>query len=121
MPYAADTLRYRLRQVDTDGTVHPSEPITVARSSVREVQLHGSFPNPARSQATIRYALPEREEVRLTVYDVLGRRVQTVVDERQTAGRKQLRLNASRLSSGTYFYRLTAGQTTKTRKFSVVR
>jgi len=121
LPYTADTLAYRLKQIDTDGTEHLSDVITVGRSAVEQVQLHGSFPNPARTQATIRYALPRATDVHLDVYDLLGRRVMTLAEGRQEAGRKQLPLDASRLASGTYFYRLTAGETTRTRKLTVVR
>lgn len=117
-PPAACTSSDRFRPA---GTTHLSKAITVEQSTVQEVQLHGSFPNPARTQVTIRYALPRAADVRLKVYDLLGRRVRTVVNERQSAGRKQYRLDASRLGSGTYFYRLTAGETTETRKLTVVR
>ena len=121
LPFAADTLAYRLKQIDMDGTAHFSDAITVGRRAVQQVQLHGSFPNPARSRATIRYALPRAADVRIALYDVLGRRVMTLATGRQDAGRRQRSLDTSRLESGTYFYRLTAGSVTKTRKLTIVR
>ena len=69
----------------------------------------------------LRYALPEAETVQLSVYDVMGREVAVLVDQRQEPGRKQVRLDASQLSSGTYFYRLQAGEKTKTERLTVVR
>jgi hypothetical protein len=121
VPFAADSLTYRLKQVDTDGTTHLSDVITVGRRAVQAVQLHGSFPNPARTKATIRYALPRAADVRLEVYDLLGRRVMTLAEGRQEPGRRQIQIDASRLSSGTYVYRLVAGGVATSRKLTVVR
>jgi hypothetical protein len=86
-----------------------------------EVALSAPAPNPARQQVTLRYALPEAQSIRLSVYDIMGREVAVLVDQRQDPGRKQVRLDASQLSSGTYFYRLRAGETTKTKRLTVVR
>ncbi|MFB6231977.1 MAG: T9SS type A sorting domain-containing protein [Salinibacter sp.] len=119
LPYAADRLEYRLRQVDTDGTTHLSKTVTVERG-VTEVQLLGTYPNPARSRATVRYALPEKQEVTLRLYDVLGRQVRTVV-QAEKAGRHERTLDTSGLSSGLYFLRLQAGGQTRTQKLTVVR
>ncbi|TQE95590.1 MAG: hypothetical protein FKY71_17035, partial [Spiribacter salinus] len=55
MPYAADSLRYRLRQIDTDGTESFSEPVTIARQ-VTQAELLPTYPNPASGQATVRFA-----------------------------------------------------------------
>jgi hypothetical protein len=85
-----------------------------------EVRLT-SYPNPARRQATVEYALPEAREVTLQVYDVLGRRVATLDKGRKDAGRHQVDLRTGRLSSGVYFGRLEAGGQTRTQKITVVR
>jgi hypothetical protein len=119
LPYAADSLRYRLRQVDVDGTGSVSEPILVGRT-VDELELLGTYPNPARSRATVRFAVPERQTVTLRLYDMLGRRVRTVVNDPQE-GRKQMQVSLSDLSSGIYFLRLAAGDHMRTQKLTVVR
>jgi hypothetical protein len=119
LPYAADTLSYRLRQVDVDGTASVSEPILVERT-VDEVELLGTYPNPARSQATVRFAVPERQNVTVQLYDMMGRRVRTVATGPQE-GRTELPIGLSDLSSGIYFLQLTAEGTTRTRKLTVVR
>jgi pimeloyl-ACP methyl ester carboxylesterase len=80
-----------------------------------------SYPNPMQEQATLEYTLPEAEEVRLTVYDVLGRRVAVLEKGRVRAGRHQVQLEGNRLSSGVYFGRLQAGGQTRTQKITVVR
>ena len=123
VPYAADSVRYRLRQVDVNGSATLSDPVTVARPGVSEVQLLGTAPNPARRQATVRYGLPEGlagDNVTMRLYDVLGRQVRSA-DVQAEPGRHEQTLDVGGLSSGVYFLRLRAGGQTKTRKMTVVR
>ena len=68
-----------------------------------------NYPNPFRQRATIEYRLPAGGHVRLTVYDVLGRELAVLVDERQSAGPHSAKLDASSWPSGVYLYRLEAG------------
>jgi len=122
VPYEADSLTYRLKQIDTDGSTAYSAPITVARSAVTQVELLGTYPNPARTRATVRFAVPEgqAQAVTLRLYDVLGRAVRTV---RSTAepGRHSVALDTQGLTSGVYFLRLRAGDATKTQRLTVVQ
>jgi hypothetical protein len=84
--------------------------------------LQPNYPNPFREQTTIEYALDQPGRVRLAVYDLLGRRVRTLVDERQSAGRHSMTFDAETLPGGVYVYRLTApGGRQVTRKMTVVR
>jgi subtilisin family serine protease len=119
LPFAADRLEYRLRQVDSDGSATLIDPIEVERT-VRELQLKKTFPNPAREEATVRFAVPERQEATLQMYDVLGRRVRTA-QKGKAEGRRELRLDLSGLSSGTYFLRLETGGQTETQQLTVVK
>ena len=91
------------------------------RIAPQEAKLLGSYPNPFRTQATIAYAVPEPSRVRLLVYDLLGRRVRTLVDDRQQPGRKQARFEGRGLSSGVYVYRLEIGDYRATGKVVLVR
>ena len=68
-----------------------------------------NYPNPFRQRATIEYRVPVPGHVRLTVYDVLGRELAVLVDERQSAGSHSAKLDASSWPSGVYLYRLEAG------------
>ncbi len=68
-----------------------------------------NYPNPFRQRATIEYRVPVPGHVRLTVYDVLGRELAVLVDERQSAGSHSANLNASSWPSGVYLYRLEVG------------
>lgn len=85
------------------------------------VELAPSFPNPARGATTIRFALPDAGPVTLDVYDLLGRRVASLVDGAQTPGWHDVQWDASTLPSGTYFVRLTVGATTQTQRLTVLR
>jgi hypothetical protein len=68
--------------------------------------LHQNYPNPFNPSTQIRFELPEANNVRLAVYDILGREVGLLVDERLIAGVHTVNLDASNLSGGVYIYRL---------------
>jgi pullulanase/glycogen debranching enzyme len=119
LPFEADRLAYRLAQVDADGSVRHSKKVTVRRS-VRELTLQGTFPNPARRQVTVQYALPASQTATLRLYDMLGRRVKTVT-QGEREGWHEVQLDVSGLTSGVYFLRLTAGGRTRMQRLTVVR
>jgi hypothetical protein len=121
LPYDVSSLAYRLRQVDTDGTESISDPVWVAFGPPSTLRLRALFPNPARSHVTLRYELPTDGPVRLEVYDLLGRRVETLTASRRSAGRVEDQVDVSRLGAGMYFLRLVAGPTIRTQRFTVVR
>jgi hypothetical protein len=119
-PYGADSLRYRLKEVRADGgQPRYSRTLTVNRR-VEAPELLAPAPNPARQFVSIRYAVPDRQPVTLRVYDLLGRRVRTVVEQEQK-GRHERRVDVSALPSGPYFVRLHTGGRTLTQRFTVVR
>jgi hypothetical protein len=91
-----------------------------------DIQFLPNYPNPFSDQTTLEYVLPEPGPVRLAVYDVLGRQVRVLVDERQSAGRHTVPWNGHdesgrRMASGMYLARLVVGETTKVRKMTFVR
>lgn len=119
VPVEADSLTYRLKQIDTDGSTTFSDPITVGRS-VDGIQLRGTSPNPARTRTTVHYTVPTRQQVTIRLFDVLGREMRTVA--RSTAsGRHEQPVSVDRLQPGIYFLRLQAGGHTRTQKLTVVR
>jgi photosystem II stability/assembly factor-like uncharacterized protein len=83
--------------------------------------LHQNYPNPFNPTTNIVYDVPEQSRVTLTVLDLLGREVDVVVNQTQSAGRYKAVFDASALTSGVYFYRLTAGSYVKTNKMVLLR
>ena len=113
--------------------IHPVEPgLALAKNENSDMQvdvkpipheyaLHQNYPNPFNPITIIRYDLPAGSLVTLTVYDLLGREVTTVVDAYQSAGEHVVRFNGEQLASGAYIYRLTAGPFVQTKKLMVVK
>jgi photosystem II stability/assembly factor-like uncharacterized protein len=83
--------------------------------------LNQNSPNPFNPSTVISYQLPTNTLVTLKVYDELGRLVKTLVEDRQTAGNHSVTFNASSLSSGVYFYRLSAGSYVSTKKLMLIK
>ena len=82
----------------------------------RQFLLHQNYPNPFNATTVIRYQLTTPTYVKLEIYNLFGQRLATLVDFRQQGGNRSVIWDASRFSSGVYFYRLTAGECTFTRK-----
>ncbi|REL38237.1 T9SS C-terminal target domain-containing protein [Rhodohalobacter sp. SW132] len=85
-------------------------------------RLNPNYPNPFNPTTNISYEIPERSDVTIAVYDMLGREVATLVqDQQHPAGTFTVSFDASGLSSGIYFTRLEAGSTSVTRKMSLIK
>ncbi len=83
--------------------------------------LRQNYPNPFNPSTTIVYELPRREKVNIQIYDSAGRKVATLLDGPQNAGRHELDFKAAHLASGVYYYRLTAGRFVQTRKMLLIK
>ena len=79
-------------------------------------KLYQNYPNPFNPSTVIQFGVPRDVHVTLRVYDALGRIVATMVNATETAGEHKVQFNASHLATGVYFYRLTAGAYSETRK-----
>jgi hypothetical protein len=84
-------------------------------------QLEQNYPNPFNPTTMISYQLPVASEVRLEVYDMLGRGVAVLVNEKKAPGSYEVRFDASALPSGVYVYRLRAGEFVQVRKLVVLK
>lgn len=79
---------------------------SIEPDSPEEFHLENNYPNPFNPVTTIEYTLPEEVHVELVIYDILGRRVETLINEPQQHGTHQATWDASNMASGTYIYRL---------------
>ena len=121
-----DSVVIRFRGYDEDSLVSGREAFSrvyVIRFEdiPRDFALHQNYPNPFNPSTVIRFDLPRDVEVRLCVYDVLGRLVGVLVDGRVRAGRHSVEFRGDGLSSGVYFYRLEAGDFVSVKKMVLVK
>ena len=87
----------------------------------KNYSLSDNYPNPFNPTTVIKYELPESGMVELLVFDLLGRKVATLVDEYVTKGKHQIVFEASNLSSGIYIYRLKVGDFLQTKKMTLIK
>ena len=83
--------------------------------------LRQNYPNPFNPVTTINYELPQRSDVQITIYDLLGRKVTTLVSETQDAGYKSVKWDATIVPSGMYFYQIKIGDYVQTNKMVVLK
>jgi hypothetical protein len=83
--------------------------------------LEQNYPNPFNPTTTLRFTIPSDEMVSLKVYNVLGQEVANLVNEQLKAGSYKFDFNASRLSSGVYFYTLKSGNFTESKKMMFLK
>jgi hypothetical protein len=100
---------------------HWMKKITIAVTAPEKYELFQNYPNPFNPATTIEYQLPSDGFVSLKVFDMLGREVATLVDERQDVGYKSVDWNAGSVSSGIYFYRLQCNNYSAIKKMMVVK
>jgi hypothetical protein len=116
------THRFRLKQVDLSGATHLHDPVTIKLQMQEALRLSAPVPNPASGTATLRFAVKEQAEARMTLYNTLGQRVRVLYRGTPAAGESQrVRLEARSLPSGVYLLRLRADGQAKTRRMTVVR
>lgn len=121
--------QYRLRQVDVDGAQSCSsysKVVTLVFENAPELSLEQNLPNPFNSNTTIAFNLPAKSNVKLEVLDIYGNVINTLTNGELSANRYEYTWNGADMSgksvvSGTYIYRLTAGNETRTGKMTLVR
>jgi len=88
--------------------------------------IHQNYPNPFNPVTTLRYDLPEDALVNITIYDMMGRQIRTLISSQHSAGYKSVQWNAtndagSPVSAGLYFYMIQAGDFKQTKKMMLVK
>ena len=102
-------------------TYAPITAVNVNFSSVNSYSLSNNYPNPFNPSTKISYTIPERSNVTLVVFDLLGSEVAALVNGEIEPGTYDITFNASQLSSGIYFYRFQGGDFVQTRKMIVIK
>jgi hypothetical protein len=115
------THRFRLEQVDLDGSTSPGTVVAVDIGMDQALSLSAPAPNPAAESTTLSFGVKESTEATVTIYNVLGQRVKTLYQGTPQAGEtKGVRVNVGSLPSGVYFVRLRASGQTRTERLTVL-
>ncbi len=98
-----------------------SNKATLSISKDFKYQLNQNYPNPFNPSTNISYSIPKSEFISLIVYNVLGEKVKTLVNEVQPAGEHMVNFNADNLASGMYIYKITVGNFVRTMKMTLLK
>ncbi len=112
---------YRLEQLDLDGTISLTQEIEVDLNGPADFALLQNYPNPFNPSTTIKFALPERTDVKLFLFNSLGEKVNEMINRGMEAGYHQYEFNGSNLSSGIYYYTLSAGEFYSIKKMILIK
>lgn len=111
---------YRLKIIDIDGTFEYSDEVTVEVKPAK-FELLQNYPNPFNPSTNIRFTLPETQNVKLDVYNMLGEKVATLLDRKMDAGFHSINFDASQLSNGIYIYRLQTDKSVQIKKMILMK
>jgi len=117
----AGNYTYRLKQIDFDGTFYYSEEINIVVQLPLVYSLEQNYPNPFNPSTKIKYSIPDDGFVKLSVYNLLGEEVTTLINTLQKAGRYEVVLDASGFASGVYLYRLETQNFSSIKKMLLVK
>jgi hypothetical protein len=120
-PTEGQTFSYRLKQMDNNGSFRYSNTIMVSLDLPVEFRLLQNSPNPFNPSTIINYAVPADGNVKLSVYNIKGELIRTVVNGFRKAGYYSAAFDGTGLSSGIYFYKIDAGKYSQTRKMILIK
>jgi hypothetical protein len=111
-----------LKQIDFDGKSNYSEIIKIEIGIPEITTLYQNYPNPFNPTTTIRFDIKEKNFVNISVYNLLGEKVEELVKDVLDSGKHEVYLDASGMASGVYFYHLSVkNQYSKTVKMTLMR
>jgi hypothetical protein len=113
--------KYRLKQIDFDGSFSYSGEVEVSIGLPDNFSLSQNYPNPFNPATKIKYAISSNQNVVLKVFDILGNEIATLVNEAKEPGEYEIDFDGSSLSSGIYFYNLSAGSFNQVRKMALIK
>ena len=120
-PTGACKIQYRLKQIDTDGKFEYSDILEVEIAVPTKFELAQNYPNPFNPTTVIDYSLNKASNVTLRIYNSLGEEAKTLVNEHQVAGKYYVTFNASKLSSGIYFYSIRTDNNASIKKMILLK
>ncbi|RQW01861.1 T9SS C-terminal target domain-containing protein, partial [candidate division KSB1 bacterium] len=100
---------------------YPPTSVDSKTTTITDFALWQNYPNPFNPTTTIEFALPKADKVKLTIYDILGRKIATLLDERMEAGVHTVTFDAGKFSSGVYIYSLKASDRTMHKKMMLIK
>lgn len=109
------------RVVTLTGSADPNLIISEDNNGMLDYYLGQNYPNPFNPSTKISWSIASKNRVLIVVYDVLGRKVQTLVNDERSAGRYEVVFNASNLPSGIYFYTIQSGSFMQTKKMLLLK
>jgi hypothetical protein len=109
------------RQVILSGTTYDISQVNSGTITPRQFELSQNYPNPYNPTTTINYSIDKPGIVKLSVYDIRGSKITTIVNENKPAGNYSVNFIASSLPSGIYFYKLEAGQYSQIKKMILLK
>jgi hypothetical protein len=116
---------YSLAGCVLNGVVYGDTTITVVHPISSEIpskySLSQNYPNPFNPVTIINYQLPVSNQVRLVIYDILGREIAVLVNEKLSSGTYEVKWDGSNYPSGMYFYKLITAEYTETRKMVLIK
>ena len=112
---------YRLKQLDNDGQYSYSKEVEVDLGSPTAFALEQNYPNPFNPTTSIQYSVVGSQNVTIKVFNVLGKEVAVLVNEKQEPGTYTVEFSTANLASGTYIYRMQAGEFVQTKKMIVLK
>jgi hypothetical protein len=119
-PVGGTKFVYRLKQIDNDGQFEYSKEVEV-EVVPNEFALYQNYPNPFNPATNIKFSLPKAARVNLSVYNLLGENIATLLNEEKEAGFYNVQFDASSLSSGVYIYRLTTEDFIQIKKMNFIK
>lgn len=121
-PYKSGKYIYRLQQIDYDGSRNEIGKLEVEFNQTPvKYELDQNYPNPFNPTTKIIYALPEPNFVTLSVYDILGNEIATLVSEEKEAGFHEVNFDGSKLPSGTYIYTIRTINFSESKKLMLIK
>ena len=112
---------YRLKQIDNDGQFEYSPVVNVEILLPVEYELSQNYPNPFNPSTTIKFTIPEAGLVKLSVFNLLGQEIKSLVDEQRQPGTYTQKFDATELNSGVYFYELRVNDFIQTKKMQFLK